>query len=127
MKTKLFQKNIMNKKKNYKIGDRIFFEYISDGSIGEAIVIDIEPRSYKEYDDKKNTYVDINFNMLRTGKHSMIEDYNCISEDDPRVIEYKKTHNDPRIFKEKFENFLKENNFDISQSSIRDYLYKLIS
>ena len=117
----------MKKMKNYKIGDRIFFEYIYDGSIGEAIVIDIEPRSDKEYDDKKNTYVDINFNMLRTGKHSMIEDYNCISEDDPRVIEYKKTHNDPRIFKEKFENFLKENNFNISQSSIRDYLYELIS
>lgn len=117
----------MNKKKNYKIGDRIFFEYIYDESIGEAIVTDIEPRSYKQYDNKKNTYVDINFNMLRTGKYSMIEDYNCISEDDPRVIEYKKTHNDPRIFKDKFENFLKENNFDISQRSIRDYLYKLIS
>ena len=113
--------------KNYKIGDRIFFEYIYDESIGEAIVTEIEPRSYKKYDNKKNTYVDINFNMLRTGKYSMIEDYNCISEDDPRVIEYKKTHNDQRIFKEKFENFLKENNFDISQSSIRDYLYELIS
>ena len=117
----------MNKKKNYKIGDRIFFEYIYDETIGEAIVTDIEQRSYKQYDNKKNAYVDINFNMLRTGKYSMIEDYNCISEDDPRVIEYKKTHNDPRIFKEKFENFLKENNFNISQSSIRDYLYKLIS
>ena len=37
----------MKNMKNYKIGDRIFFEYISDGSIGEAIVIDIEPSSYK--------------------------------------------------------------------------------
>lgn len=36
------------KRKKYKIGDRIFFEYISDGSIGEAIVINIEPRTYKQ-------------------------------------------------------------------------------
>ena len=116
----------MKKMKNYKIGDRIFFEY-SDGSIGESIVIDIEPRSYSEYDDGQNKYVDINFNMLRTGKHWMIEDYNCMSEDDPKVIEYKKTHADPRIFKEKFENFLEENNFDIHQRPIRNYLYELIS
>ena len=114
------------KQNNYKIGDRIFFEYASDHSIGEAIVIDIEPRSYKQYDDGKNTYVDFHFNMLRTGKHSMIEDYNCIPENDSRVIEYKKTHTDPRIFKEKFESFLKENKFNISQSPIRNYLYELI-
>ena len=116
---------IMNQ--NYKIGDRIFFEYIRDNSIGEAIVTDIEPRSYKQYDDGQNTYIDISFNMLRTGKHSMIEDYNCLPEDDPRVIEYKKAHADPRIFKEKFENFLKDNNFNISQSPIRNYLYELIT
>ena len=115
------------KRKKYKVGDRIFFEYISDGSIGEAIVINIEPRTYKQYDDVQNAYVDINFNMLRTGKHSMIEDYNCISEDDPRVIEYKKSHHDIRIFQKKFEEFLKENNFDINQKAINDYLYSLIS
>ena len=112
---------------NYKIGDRIFFEYISDGSIGEAIIIDIEPRSYKQYDDGQNTYVDINFNMLRTGKHSMIEDYNCLSKDDPHVIEYKNTHKDPREFINKFETFMKENKFDIKQGPIRDYLYNLLN
>lgn len=113
------------KQNNYKIGDRIFFEYISDGSIGEAIVMDIEPRSYKQYDDGKNTYVDIHFNMLRTGAHEMIEDYSCVPEDDPRVIEYKKTHTDPRVFIEKFEKFLKDNNFDISQDPIRNYLHNI--
>lgn len=114
------------KQNNYKIGDRIFFEYISDGSIGEAIVTDIEPRSYKQYDYAKNTYIDIHyFNMLRTGPHEMIEDYNCISEDDPRVIEYKKTHTDPRIFIEKFEQFLRDNNFDINQKYIRNYLHNI--
>lgn len=114
---------------NCKIGDRVFFEYISDGSIGEAIVMDIEPRSYKNYDDGQNKYVDIDFNMLRTGKHSMIEDYNCLPEDDPRVIEYKKTHEDPRIFAQKFESFLKENNYSmdsLKNGVIHDYLYNLI-
>lgn len=113
------------KQNNYKIGDRIFFEYIGDGSIGEAIVIDIEPRSYKQYDDGKNTYVDIHFNMLRTGSHEMIEDYNCVPEDDPRVIEYKKTHADSRLFIEKFEKFLKDNNFDVTQNYIRNYLHNI--
>lgn len=115
---------------DYKIGDRIFFEYEypgANGEIGEAIVIDIEPRSYKHYDDGQNTYIDINFNMLRTGKHSMIEDYNCLHEDDPRVIEYKETHEDTRKFISKFETFLKENKFDISQQPIRDYLYDLLN
>lgn len=110
--------------KNYKIGDRIFFEYLSDNSIGEAIVTDIEPRSYQQYDGK-NTYVDVHFNMLRTGPHEMIEDYNCIPEDDPRVIEYKKTHVDPRVFIEKFEKFLRDNNFDINQKYIRNYLHNI--
>lgn len=115
---------------DYKVGDRIFFEYAypgANGEIGEAIVQKIEPRSYKQYDDGQNTYVDINFNMLRTGKHSMIEDYNCLPEDDPRVIEYKKTHEDPREFINKFEAFMKENKFDIKQRPIQDYLYDLLN
>ena len=107
---------------NYKVGDRIFFEYVSDGTIGEAIVKDIEPRSYKN----RNGEI-INYNMLRTSKYSMIEDYNCLPEDDPRVIEYKKTHVDSREFINKFNEFLKENKFDITQPHIRNYLYELIT
>ena len=109
----------------YKVGDRIFFEYEypgADGEIGEAIVKKIEPRSYKS-----RTGELVDFNMLRTGKYTCIEDYNCIPEDDPRVIEYKKVHADPRGFIEKFEKFLKENNFDISQRPIQDYLHELLN
>lgn len=108
---------------NYKIGDRIFFEYVSDGTIGEAIVINLEPRSYTN----AKTGEVINFNMLRTGKYTMIEDYNCLPENDSRVIEYKETHEDPRKFINKFKVFLKENKFDISQGPIRDYLYELLT
>ena len=109
-------------RRNVKVGDRIFFEYY-DNSIGEAIVQSIEPRSYKRYDDGKRTYVDINFNMLHLGSHTIIEDYNCLSERDPRVIEYKKTHTDSRKFVKLFEKFMKDNKFDIHSQAIQDYLY----
>lgn len=109
---------------NYKVGDRIFFEYAypgANGKIGEAIIAKIEPRSYKHHSSGKI----INFNMLHTGKYTCIEDYNCLPEDDLRVIEYKQNNADPREFIEKFENFLKENNFNISQSFIQEYLHNL--
>ena len=111
---------------DYKVGDRIFFEYEypgANGEIGEAIVQKIEPRFYKHH----KTGEIINYNMLHTGTYTAIEDYNCLPEDDPRVIEYKKTHEDPREFINKFETFLKENKFDISQRPIHDYLYNLLN
>jgi len=106
---------------NYKAGDRIFFEYYVDNSVGEAIVTKVEPRSYENHLGET-----VNFNMLHIGKYACIEDYNCLDENDPKVIEYKNTHEDPRIFKDKFEKFLKDNNFDIFQGPIQDYLYNLI-
>lgn len=108
----------MRRKKN-KIGDRIFLEDLN-GEVFDCIVQDIEPRTYE--DNGKVTH----FNMLHTGKYTMTEDYNCLSERDPRVVEYKKTHADPRGFIEKFEEFMKKNNFNISQASIQDYLSELL-
>ena len=108
------------KTKTFKVGDRVFFENY-DGSIGEAVVKDIMPAAH--VDNGKITKYD----MLYTGNMNCIEDYNCLSESDKRVIEYKKSHPDIRIFQKKFEEFLKENNFDINQKTINDYLYSLIS
>jgi len=116
------KKNLGIEKRDYKVGDRIFFEYWDDKSIGEAVVRDIEHRSY-DTDDGGT----IEFNFLHTGSHTAIEDYNCIPEDDPRVVEYKKTHDDPRNFEEKFMSFMKENNFDIHNGVIQNYLYELIN
>lgn len=102
--------------KKFNIGDRIFFEYF-DTSIGDAIIVDIEDRIDNTPDGE------IKYNMFILGGHSIIESYNCLDEDDPRVIEYKKTHADPREFISKFKQFMKDNNFDVKQSSIQDYLY----
>ena len=106
------------KKAIYKEGDRIFYEYY-DGDIGEAIISRVE---HDYYINDKNCRV--NYNKLHIDKYSYIEDYNCLSEEDPRVIKYKKNHEDPRVFKEKCENFLKENNFNIKQNYIQNYLLK---
>ena len=108
-------------KKNYKVGDRIFLEDWNDKEIFDCVVTAVEPREY-EYNGKVHK-----FNMLHTGSHTMTEDYNCISERDPRVIEYKKTHTDPRKFVKKFQKFLTDNKFDIKSYSIQDYLLDLLS
>lgn len=66
--------------KNIKVGDRIYFEYFSDKSIGTAVVTEIEPRFYYEGNGKR-----IDYNMLRTGPHTCIEDYNTLSPSNPKV------------------------------------------
>lgn len=68
--------------RNIKVGDRIYFEYF-DGGIGSAIVTEIEPRFY--YGDKGKR---IDYNMLRTGPHTCIEDYNTLSPSNPKVKAY---------------------------------------
>lgn len=73
----------MARRKKYKIGDRIFFEYY-DGTVGTAIVLEIKPKSY--VDDNGRT---VNYDMLITWKSgncsSCIEDYNTLPYSDPRV------------------------------------------
>ena len=66
-------------KRNIKLGDRIYYECFFDNTIGTAIVTKIEPRTYldngKRYD----------YNMLYTGPHTVIEDYNTLSPSNPKV------------------------------------------
>ena len=65
--------------RNIKVGDRIYYECY-DNTIGSAIVTKIEPRTYLDsgYD----------FNMLYTGPHSAIEDYNTLSPSNRKVKAY---------------------------------------
>ena len=67
--------------RNIKVGDRIYYEYY-DETIGTSIVTKIEPRTYlgngKEYD----------YNMLYTGPHTSIEDYNTLAPSNPKVKAY---------------------------------------
>ena len=78
----------MARRKNYKVGDRIFFEYY-DGTVGTAIVLEIKPESY--VDDNGKT---IDYDMLITWKSgncsSGTEDYNTLPLNDPRVKELQK-------------------------------------
>jgi hypothetical protein len=68
--------------RNIKIGDRIYFEYLS-GGIGSAIVISIRPETTTDIYGKK-----FSFNMLFTGPHICIEDYNTIAPSNPKVKAY---------------------------------------
>ena len=78
----------MGRRKKYKVGERIFFEYY-DGTVGTAIVLEIKPKSY--VDDNGRT---INYDMLITWKSgncsSGTEDYNTLPLNDPRVKELQK-------------------------------------
>lgn len=71
--------------KNIKVGDRIYFEYFYDKSIGTAVVTKIEPRFYYDDNGKK-----IDFNMLFTGPHTCIEDYDTLAPSNPKVKAYVK-------------------------------------
>lgn len=74
----------MARRKKYKVGDRIFYEYY-DGTIGTEIVLEVIPDSYID-DNNKPIYYD----MLVTYKSGEqfseeIEDYNTLPYSDPRV------------------------------------------
>ena len=68
--------------RNIKVGDRIYYEYFFDKTIGTAIVTKIEPRTHwdngKKYD----------YNMLFTGPHTCIEDYDTLAPSNPKVKAY---------------------------------------
>ena len=67
--------------RNIKVGDRIYYEYY-DGAIGTSIVTKIEPRA--NWDNGKR----FDYNMLFTGPHSAIEDYNTLAPSNRKVKTY---------------------------------------
>lgn len=69
----------MGRRKKYKVGDRVFFEFY-DGSIGSAIVRQVIPDTYIDVDNKP-----YHFDMLKTGDNTSIEDYATLPYSDPRV------------------------------------------
>ena len=69
-------------RKEIKVGDRIYFEYL-DGSIGSSIVMDIQPDNSTDYYGNP-----ILFNRLKTGPHEVIEDYNTLAPSNPKVKAY---------------------------------------
>ena len=69
-------------RRDIKVGDRIYYECYFDNTIGSAIVTKMEPRTY--WDNGKR----YDFNMLFTGLHSVIEDYNTLAPSNPKVRTY---------------------------------------
>ena len=68
--------------KNIKVGDRIYFEYFFDKTIGTGIVTKIEPQTY--WDNGKK----YNYNILHIGPHTCIEDYGTLAPSNPKVKAY---------------------------------------
>lgn len=77
----------MSRTKQRKVGDRIFYERY-DGAIGTAIIKKIEDAEYKESQGYGKPDKVVKYKEYYTGINEVIEDYNCLSDNDPRVKEY---------------------------------------
>lgn len=79
----------MARTKKRNVGDRIFYECYN-GTIGTATIKKVEPS--ETVFDKKGNYLGngrkYKFNYYHTSDTEAIEDYNCLSDNDPRVKEY---------------------------------------
>ena len=94
----------------YKVGDRIFYEYYDDGTIGSSIILEVEDKSYLDDRGRKHPYQWLT--IWREGNCSSgIENYNCLSPNDPKVKELAKK-------------FVK---FDKQKDSIMDSLLNILS
>lgn len=75
----------------YKVGDRIFYEYYNDSTIGSSIVIEVKDESYLDDRGRKRPYQWLT--LWRDGNCSSgIESYNCLSPNDPKVKELAKRY-----------------------------------
>lgn len=77
----------MARTKQRKVGDRIFYEKFN-GEIGTAIIKKIEDTEYKESQGYRKPDKVVKYKKYYTGVNESIEDYNCLSDNDPRVNEY---------------------------------------
>ena len=79
----------MSRTKKRKVGDRIFYKNY-DGTIGTATIKRIEPD--ETVFDKNGKYLrngkKYKFNYYHTSDTEAIEDYNCLSDNDPRVKDF---------------------------------------
>lgn len=79
------------RRKKYKVGDRVFYENYKQ-ELASAVILDIEEREMRT--DKFGRALSggrtFKYKLFKTGKCTFIEDYNCLSLNDPRVREYRK-------------------------------------
>lgn len=80
----------MARAKQRKVGDRIFYEKY-DGTIGTAIIKRIETIVDTDMDKYGNRLKDgkvFKYNEYYTGVNTVIADYSCLSDNDPRVRDF---------------------------------------
>lgn len=69
----------------FKVGDVVYSQYW-DGTIGRCVVRGFSLQKGNSEDGQPVYYYD-----LEVGKYTTLEDYNVLDEDDPLVIEFKKS------------------------------------
>lgn len=75
--------------KKRKVGDRIFYEN-HKGEIETCLIKEIRQESSRQDMHGKPLKDDgiFKYDVYKTGAYSSIEDYNCLSDNDPRVKEF---------------------------------------
>ena len=76
------------RRKKYNVGDRIFYEDYK-GDIASAIILGIEEREMDSDMYGRQSKKPVKYRLYSTGAHTAIEDYNCLPENDPRVVKFK--------------------------------------
>jgi len=71
------------------IGDRIYWKYFGDKTMGSATIKRIEDETYVDY-DKCGNPVETKYKMYYTSDNICIEDYSCLAKSDPKRKEYEK-------------------------------------
>lgn len=121
------KKNKRMRRKKYKVGDRVFYENYKK-ELESAVILDIEEREMRT--DKFGKALTggrtFKYKLFKTGKCTFIEDYNCLSLNDPRVKEYCKgkkfiTAN----FADELRKFLVEHGAHKGDNDVAQILYDL--
>ena len=114
--------------KQRKVGDRIFYTKY-DGTIGTAIIKRIEPVIDTDMDKYGNRLKEgkmFEYNEYYTGLNTVIADYSCLSDNDPRVKEYRKGKKFITAgFADELRKFLAENGAHKGDDDVVQILYDL--
>lgn len=118
----------MPRTKQRKVGDRIFFQDFN-GDIATALITEIKDAEYTVSSwngDPLEKGTPFKFKFYKTNEYSGIEDYNCLSESDPRVIEFCKGKTFiTKEFVDELRKFLKEKGCHKGDPSVSQILYSL--
>lgn len=117
------------RRKDYKVGDRVFYEDYR-GGISSALILRIEQREMDTdiYGRPMRDGRKFRYELFRTGHCTFIEDYNCLSENDKRVVEYKKGRRFVGSdFRQKLVDFMTANGALAGDEDVAEILYDLAS